>query len=99
MEVALKSARRRYRGCDDLKAGVQVMAQFVRIHMVSHRVADAIGQKSDPKLAQDGWQIVVLVRAVKQNIVPPLDQRFELSLRLRGADGVDRSENVNWSHR
>ena len=36
------------------------MVEFVGIHMVGHRVADAIGQQADAKLAQDGWQIVVL---------------------------------------
>ena len=63
--------------------------------MVGHRVADAIGQKSNPKLAQDGSQIIVYVRPVKRNIMTPLEQRIELLLCLRGADAMDRAEDVD----
>ena len=73
MEVALQSTRCWDRGCDDLEAGAQVMVQLVRIDMVGHRVADAIGQESGAKLAEDGWQIVVLVRPVERNIGAALD--------------------------
>ena len=63
--------------------------------MIGHRVTDAIGQESCAKLAEDGWQIVVVVRPVQRNIRAALDQRVELLLRLGGVDGMDRSENVD----
>ena len=91
MEITLQSTRCWDRGCDDLKAGAQVMVQFVRIDMFGHRVVDAIGQESCAKLAEDGWQIVVVVRPMERNIRAALDSG---PLVCRG-----RSISQVWSRR
>ena len=68
MEVRLEAARGGDRRREYFKAGVQIMIKFIGIDMFGHRMVNTIGPNAHSKSTQDGPQLIIVVRAMNENI-------------------------------
>src|SRR5205823_13063200 len=61
VQVLGHSSRLRDRGAYDLEAGIQIVVDLVRIHMLRKRVRDLVWQQPDAVCAQYFGQVVIVI--------------------------------------